>query len=687
MYIKGDLDSNQKIIGNGLVLNIDAAQYRSFPRGSVDIVTNGLVLNLDAGNPSSYSGTGTTWYDISGNGYIGTLNNGPTYNSANQGSIVFDGTNDYVDFGNILNFGTSDFTIEIWCKKSAGGSTYPKVFSKGYYQSGGWTLMTFGSALYFGWGNPEVLVQYTFPYNLNNVWVHGVVVRSSNTITVYGNGIAGTPANITNNLSSNYNLRIGNNGALDEPWNGNVGVARIYNRALSAAEITQNYDALKYRYGVIGSTWFDLSGNANNGTLTNGPTLDLNNGGSIVFDGTNDYVLDSTINYNSYNNNFTAIAWVKINTFNAAGGIIGWGHGGIAPYYTWVISLSNNTFIIQIYNGTSYSITTGVVETNKWYYIAFVVYQSGLMELYLNNTKYSTVGSANLIKSRGDQYDRTIIGVNANTGVPSAYLNGNIALTQIYNRALSTTEVLNNFNAVKSRFGYPNTSIVTDGLVLNLNAGNTNSYPTTGTTWFDLTGANNGTLTNGPTFSSANGGSIVFDGTNDYVNLGNNFNFEYNNSFSVCGWFYFNNDNDMSLIAKEDDTANFRGWTLRKLANYQLMIGLVNTPTFQVQIRGPLSSMTNNTWYYLCGTYNGNTLASGLKLYINGNLITTTTTVDNLGNKTIITNANTYIGAFGISTLSTYINGRNAISNIYNRALSETEVKQNFDATKSTFGL
>ena len=66
--------------------------------------------------------------------------------------------------------------------------------------------------------------------------------------------------------------------------------------------------------------------------------------------------------------------------------------------------------------------------------------------------------------------------------------------------------------------------IIQDGLVFEVDASDRNSYPTTGTTWFDLSGnRNNGTLTNGPTFNSANGGSIVFDGTNDFVNCGTSF--------------------------------------------------------------------------------------------------------------------------------------------------------------------
>ena len=66
--------------------------------------------------------------------------------------------------------------------------------------------------------------------------------------------------------------------------------------------------------------------------------------------------------------------------------------------------------------------------------------------------------------------------------------------------------------------------IVTDGLIMNLDAGFTPSYPKNGTTWYDLGGANNGTLTNGPTFSSSNGGLFELDGTNDEITLSNNTN-------------------------------------------------------------------------------------------------------------------------------------------------------------------
>ena len=230
--------------------------------------------------------------------------------------------------------------------------------------------------------------------------------------------------------------------------------------------------------------------------------------------------------------------------------------------------------------------------------------------------------------------------------------------------------------------------IITEGLVLYLDAANTRSYVSGSTTWNDISRVgNNGTLTNGPTFNLGNGGSIVFDGVDDYTNLGNILNFEYNNSFTVDGWFYFNSDVDGALISKQDDTANYRGWILRKFSSYQIMFGLVNTPSLQVQVRGPLSSMVVNTWYYICATYNGSTLASGLNLYLNGSQLSTTVASNTLGNNTIITSATAKVGAFGSSIINNPLNGRNSISKVYNRALSASEILQNYNTTKTRFGL
>ena len=86
---------------------------------SPKIITNGLVLSLDAANNKSYPRSGTTWTDLSGNNNTGTLTNGPTFNAGNQGSIVFDGVDDYISGGgSIIPVGTGDYYIESWINRT-----------------------------------------------------------------------------------------------------------------------------------------------------------------------------------------------------------------------------------------------------------------------------------------------------------------------------------------------------------------------------------------------------------------------------------------------------------------------------------------------------------------------------------------------------------------------------------------
>ena len=85
-----------------------------------DNVESGLVLAIDFANPKSYPGSGTTVYDLSGNGYNGTLTNGPTFSTEYGGALVFDGSNDYIQFANTILSGTGDFTISIWFRWTAG---------------------------------------------------------------------------------------------------------------------------------------------------------------------------------------------------------------------------------------------------------------------------------------------------------------------------------------------------------------------------------------------------------------------------------------------------------------------------------------------------------------------------------------------------------------------------------------
>ena len=219
--------------------------------------------------------------------------------------------------------------------------------------------------------------------------------------------------------------------------------------------------------------------------------------------------------------------------------------------------------------------------------------------------------------------------------------------------------------------------VITDGLVLYLDAANQYSYVSGSTSWNDISrGGNNGTLINGPTFNSANSGSIVFDGTNDYVDLGGSLTLKPVNSITVSTWIRFN-----SLTA---NTRALSDWHQSGLTDRWIFY-ITNSTTIQWYLRVgsesgvPYSPVLLNTWYNLTGTFNGNIQA----FYINGQF-------HNSVNKPGTLNPSSTLNPVRIGgqvSAGGYHNGNIAQTLIYNRALSETEVLQNYNATKTRFGL
>ena len=235
---------------------------------SQSVVTSGLVLHLDAGNASSYPGTGNTWTDLSGNGRNGTLTNGPTYNSANGGSIVFDGSNDVISsFGDILDIGTNSWTVSCWVKFNStsglqgiiGKTSYRANFGRYSFYLEDDMLNAF---VQFSGGNRVVSTSVT-PYSTTGQF-HNLVMTIDRTsiMKFYIDGISKGEINISafsgDNLNSTDNFYIGsygnNTGSAPEYFfNGNISHASIYNRALTEAEITQNYNAISSR--TLPLTW------------------------------------------------------------------------------------------------------------------------------------------------------------------------------------------------------------------------------------------------------------------------------------------------------------------------------------------------------------------------------------------------------------------------------------------------
>jgi 3D (Asp-Asp-Asp) domain-containing protein len=236
-------------------------RYSSYSSGGgSSIVTENLVLNLDAGNNSSYGGSGTTWTDLSGQNNNGTIN-GATYNSGDGGYFIFDGTNDRVSLpaGSDFAYGTGDFTIESWFNVTG---TSPQTWGEiAFSQTVSGTNYFIA---YISSGNP-VLKKPTFTYGTGggtpivsstayteDTWYHYVVTRNGTTLTMYlNNSVVATDTVSFNFNNTTYVPTIGaythsDNHNLD----GKISIVRVYKgKGFSASDVTQNYFAVKSRYG------------------------------------------------------------------------------------------------------------------------------------------------------------------------------------------------------------------------------------------------------------------------------------------------------------------------------------------------------------------------------------------------------------------------------------------------------
>lgn len=220
---------------------------------------------------------------------------------------------------------------------------------------------------------------------------------------------------------------------------------------------------------------------------------------------------------------------------------------------------------------------------------------------------------------------------------------------------------------------YGKSGIITDGLVLYLDAGFAESYPKGGTTWYDLSGnSNHGTLTNGPTYSSVNGGGIVFDGSNDYVSAPTS-NFATLNKFTAMVW-----------TKSATSTWNSTGSILSKREQFIIHNNQgTTTINYYVRLSGGWSYVAYThsnitSWNLYTMTYN----AGSIKIYLNGSLVTSGT----VGSPILSDTGNVFIGwDDGIS--GRYYAGNTGTVLLYTKDLSSTEITQNYNATKGRFGL
>ena len=236
------------IIGSGITIG---SGIKITGESAPSVVITVLQLYLDAGNASSYPGSGTTWTDLSGNIRTGTLTNGPTYSGTNGGSIVFDGSNDYVQCLGSLTVTAATFVT--WIKRNGSQGQYDGIlFSRGTNTTG----MNFQTSNQLGYHWNDAGNTYNWQSGLtipDATWCMIAVSVTSTAATAYlcQTGGTTTATNTVNHASSLLNdIKIAQDDAGSRFFNGNIAIAQLYNIALSAGEVSQNFEADRARFGV-----------------------------------------------------------------------------------------------------------------------------------------------------------------------------------------------------------------------------------------------------------------------------------------------------------------------------------------------------------------------------------------------------------------------------------------------------
>jgi hypothetical protein len=216
-----------------------------------EFITNGLLLHLDASNSVSYPGSGTIWQDLSQYRNNGTLTGGPTYSSADSGSIVFDGVNDYAVTSSSIGV-VSAATFLIWLKRNGSQVFFPGLIYERTGSINGLSLRESTLQIGYTWN----VTYYDWASGLivpDGQWCMVVVSISSTSGTAYlcqSSGIT-SATNVGNHPSTTFGtFNIGQDPLGSRFFKGSISSTMIYNRALSAAEVQQNFNATRARFGV-----------------------------------------------------------------------------------------------------------------------------------------------------------------------------------------------------------------------------------------------------------------------------------------------------------------------------------------------------------------------------------------------------------------------------------------------------
>jgi hypothetical protein len=677
----------------------NSEKYFLIKNGYEDIVTDGLVLNLDAGWYNSYPGSGTVWTDLSGQGNNATLVNGPSFSTNGQGSLNFDGTDDLASLGNFFTYQT--FTIGLWVKPDGSQTTYADIIDNNHRGNQNWVLQqnvanlnqyefaVFGSA-----GQTSLSGLFTLT---TDEWVYLTFTFDGTNLRSYRNGIQfSTGAALGTTVYYNdQNFYLGYWGGGGRNWNGEYGIVHSYNRALSNDEVFQNYNAQKARYGFGGQSLFsgvtqyfdfskqssypgtgtnlnDVSGNGYNGSISNGSftTIDgvrcwnCSTTGWILTD--NDFV---------FGNNYTIFIWARAISDSQAES---WRTLLRTIDDDHPLIIQENTDLLGYYDNNSagfvsYGLTlNGVGLSNVWGLYTLVGSGGSTQKLYINDGTTNATVNYNVSGEAQDAWGNVGGGSQ-----PFGYVSNMVVYN---NQAFTQSQVAQYFNATKQYYGYTVNNIPSNGLVMNLDAGNPISYPGSGTVWYDLTGyGNNVNLTNGPSFVPVtNGGYFSNDVDSYFEGSGNSTIPTGNSSYTMLVWarqtsgYGWGGNNGLISIGGYY-TIN-QSNALRTLNN---AVGNFHHYWWanDLSLESNAAGVALDTWFLVAASFDGTTR----RIWVNGVSRTSDTPTGHNVTSTTIQISKTVANEYQIGDI--------AVARIYNRALTSEEMLTTFNTEKSRFGL
>jgi len=678
-------------------------------------LTNGLVGYW------SFNGmdmAATTAFDKSGQNNNGTLTNGPVRSEGKIGqALSFDGLDDKIDFGNpsTLDVSTTAWSFSLWFKTSSTGA-YQFLLGKSQTAvTQSWEVrITNGNVLQTNWYD-----------NLNNDFVTGTTVvtdgrwhnvavtrqgGAGGTITLWLDGKSeGTTSETPRNVSNSYSVTMGTDGRAPGifPYTGLIDEVRVYNRALSVDEIKRLYkmgatnkinvprkDTLKE--GLVGSwtfdgpdmaatTAFDKSGQNNNGTLTNGPVRTEGKiSQALSFDGVDDVVQTGTVI--GPQSAYSASVWMKPSTVAGAVLIIGmWTTGGnsYTQFYrsgTSICARINQTDSIYIGRCAASAVTAG-----EWKQ-AMMTWSGGTtnaaVKIFINGVQVdnSDDGAGVFTAPGAGAVPRNIGAQGGGVTAYSNFFNGLIDDVRIYNRALSVDEIKRLYKmGATNKINVPRKDTLKEGLVGSWTFDGPDMAATTA---FDKSGQNNnGTLTNGPVRTEGKiGQALSFDGVNDYVNLGSASILDGLGlgSFTASAWMNPRTVGDTAGRIFDKRPAGGSGGWLMNMNNVESssITGTIvtNTGASNATSRGVANSITFNSWNHVVMTYSDTAASRVIRLYVNG--VEVTYSVQTASAATTGSDADGNLLVGDDSTLIRSFDGKIDDVRIYNRALTEAEIKR-----------